>query len=281
LKENKKATKRDPSREEQPDAHNEHAPPTAAESGVAKKNAARSAEKSENANRKPTPMNKSLRSRIWAFVKAQEHSNAVVAIFTGVITVTGIIYTIFAGLQWSVIGSQLDVMRKDQRAWIEASGVSAASGTGVTINIMAGQPASYPIKFINTGKTPARNIDASIFVNILNDAEDPPLANVESLVEHNGTTAYGVNKISAGIVFPNRDFGHSVIVLDEHGGPQNATEREVEALRNGTAYVAVYGIVTYDDVFKIHHWTRFCTWVALSGSPRALRCTQYNSVDSN
>jgi hypothetical protein len=42
-------------------------------------------------------------SRSWRFVKDPNHSGAVVAIFTIVIASTGIVYTIFAALQWTVM----------------------------------------------------------------------------------------------------------------------------------------------------------------------------------
>jgi hypothetical protein len=106
-----------PSNKDERDPKKEHATAPAAKSSETEENATGSASKSEDTHDKPNPMKTSL-ARIWTFVKAPERSNALVAIFTVVITLTGIIYTVFAGLQWSAMKNSI---RIDQRAWAISS----------------------------------------------------------------------------------------------------------------------------------------------------------------
>lgn len=62
--------------------------------------------------------------RIWDWVKNPKHSSAVQAIFTAVIMVTGILYTVFAGLQWSVTNDSLISV---QRAFVRSTGITVDS----------------------------------------------------------------------------------------------------------------------------------------------------------
>jgi hypothetical protein len=198
---------------------------------------------------------------------------------TFVMTVFAVIYSITTlGLYW-IATRQLDVMRKDQRAWLEFKAQSDTPVSDkVTVQIITGQPVTYPLRIINIGKTPARNIAIKVFLDIVDASQEPPLDRVES-AEAGSPYPFGV--IRAGIVFPNTDLKQRIVRIMKGGAPLVATDSEVSAVRDGKAYLAVYGIIRYDDIFKIHHWTRFCDWKALNGTFEALRCTQYNSVDDN
>ena len=59
------------------------------------------------------------------------------------------------------------------------------------------------------------------------------------------------------------------------------TSPKITAIADGKSYVAIYGIITYDDVFGDHHWTKFCSWPAINGVFHTYQCTQFNSVDAN
>jgi hypothetical protein len=52
-------------------------------------------------------------------------------------------------------------------------------------------------------------------------------------------------------------------------------------LRDGTAWMAVHGMLAYDDTFKKRHWVRFCAWTSFKEGVQysAKACTIYNSVD--
>jgi hypothetical protein len=86
------------------------------------------------ADRKETPESTSDKAepirmrllRIWIWVKDPKHSSAMVAIFTAVIMLTGISYTIFAALQWSAIRESNQINRESltsvQRAFVVLQG---------------------------------------------------------------------------------------------------------------------------------------------------------------
>jgi hypothetical protein len=115
-----------------------------------------------------------------------------------------------------------------------------------------------------------------IFVDIVDASQEPPLDHVE---DAGAGSPYPFGLI--GIIFPNTDFKQPVVRPMKGGAPLVATDSEVRAVREGKAYLAVYGVITYDDVFNTHHWTRFCNWIALNGTFQTRRCTDYNNVDDN
>jgi uncharacterized repeat protein (TIGR01451 family) len=141
-----------------------------------------------------------------------------------------------------------------------------------TWQVSVGKPVIYPVRVVNTGKTPAKNIVMRIFIDIVDAALEPPLDHVD---KH---SSYPHGLITAGSMLQNEDFNQVVTRPTKGGAPNLATAAEVFAMQEGRAYQAVYGIIDYDDEFG-HHWTRFCRWMGLRGTFRAQACTQYNSVD--
>jgi hypothetical protein len=72
-----------------------------------------------------------------------------------------------ASYQFIILNSQLNVMRKDQRAWI--------SITVPKIKLSVDDPRLHirSIKVTNTGKTPAKNIVADFFVEVVSNGSQP------------------------------------------------------------------------------------------------------------
>jgi hypothetical protein len=59
-----------------------------------------------------------------------------------------------------------------------------------------------------------------------------------------------------------------------------------EGLRRGRRIAITYGFVEYDDIFKIHHWTKFCSYLRImpsaSGLPEMnnwIGCEAGNDID--
>ena len=199
-----------------------------------------------------------------------------IAVFTLVLAAASI-------FQFIIIGNQLDVMRKDQRAWLEfQKQPDTPGGEMTTLQITTGQPVTYPLRVTNIGKTPARNIVVKIFVDIVDSSQNPPLDHVEAVQAVEVGSPYAVGRIRAGIVFPNTSLKQVVVrPMNGSSAPMVATDDEVSAIKYGRAYLAVYGIITYDDVFNTHHWTTFCDWESLGGTFNAAQCAKYNNVDGN
>jgi hypothetical protein len=93
-------------------------------------------------------------SRRWTWVKDPKHSSAVQAIFTAVIMLTGIAYTVFAGLQW---GISRDSLVAAQRAFLVYQGTE--SNVLVKVDKEGHHPYFHFSAIIeNSGTTPARGV---------------------------------------------------------------------------------------------------------------------------
>jgi hypothetical protein len=176
-------------------------------------------------------------------------------------------------------------MRQDQRPWVALSfnwpTVKGANGepVGSLVRVTENQPLAVPIRVINTGRTAARNVIARIYVEVVNTSESPKL---DSAVE---TSAWG---FTAGIFSPNAPSESLAYrqLPDKTGleAMSNLTPAENQELSSGRAYLAMYGKITYRDIFNIPHWTKFCVWTPLNPAPRyytSKKCSDYNGVDNN
>jgi hypothetical protein len=61
---------------------------------------------------------------------------------------------------------------------------------------------------------------------------------------------------------------------------QIVTTDEALGWANGQTYVAAYGIISYDDVFGAHRWTKWCRWRVgkVAEGAAAATCAQYNDA---
>jgi hypothetical protein len=204
--------------------------------------------------------------RLRELLKRPSLTDYVVATFTVVLAVVAVFQGIF-------MYRQVTVMRSDERAWLKLTTQPDANNPDkTTIPITVGQPVNYPFQIANIGKTAATNIDARLYYSILDASQDVPVDEVDN------ASTYPYNHITAGIVYPN-DVMKQIGTRPQKGGaPLLATKDEVEGIRDGKKYLAVFGIVSYDDVFGKGHWSKFCNWIAGNGDFQAESCTRFNSV---
>lgn len=161
-------------------------------------------------------------------------------------------------------------MRQDQRAWLRVD-------VGTVIYAQPG-PASVPVTITNTGKTPAREVTEQIVVEKVKNTE-------------NLHFSYRVPRTvgTMGMLYPNALQQGIASTLAEARGtqivpPAALSAADMQELLAGEAYLAIYGKITYLDVFGMNHYTKFC--VFSSPAPKqvyvtAKKCTDYNSVDGN
>src|SRR6267143_6119466 len=93
-------------KDKQPNSsHQHHAGPTETECQIDKPQSVQSNQNSQNSKRKPTPMEM---IREWFdFIRDPGNASAIVAIFTVLIFLTGLAYTVFAALQWGEMRSTI------------------------------------------------------------------------------------------------------------------------------------------------------------------------------
>lgn len=140
-----------------------------------------------------------------------------------------ILYAIVTWFQWRDLRHNFLV---DQRAWLnfEAIAKDKKPGTPVEYRLTVGQPATFPLRIENIGKTSALNIVARTFSEIVPADQDPPLDHVK---EH-PTTPHGTFHV--GIIFPG---GFAETVIDQTKGVDEGrnfiTQAEMDAMQRGAA----------------------------------------------
>ncbi|MGC9944016.1 MAG: hypothetical protein ABSE48_19490 [Verrucomicrobiota bacterium] len=130
-----------------------------------------------------------------------------------------------------IMRGQLDEMKHaaelDERAWV------GPYSTEVKTNEIGKY---FSIKFRNLGKTPALKCTTWLDNSNLPDG---------TVFTSNATNECFTT------IFPNGDH-----TLDT--GAQALNAGFIECLRTNGIHEYVYGVVKYDDIFGIHHWTTFC-----------------------
>jgi hypothetical protein len=182
-------------------------------------------------------------------------------------------------LQWRTMTDSVNTARqaseREERAWLDIQPM------GDPI-INADNTIVWPFHVQNTGKTPARNIAAHIFVEIVAAKSGPDL-------DYKKWRA--TNIALMGMIYPQQWSASLQVsrVRFKAGSSTDTEDRPLEPtehddLVNGRSYVAAHGIVQYDDTFHVSHWKTFCTWTALKrpGYYNAVDCTaKGNAADDN
>jgi hypothetical protein len=188
--------------------------------------------------------------------KPDSNGDLWIRVFTGVLTVV-------ACFQWFITYGQLKVMRVDERPWVhlksprdqpKSSDEVVAPDDG---EIVSGKVIRFPMKLVNTGKSPARNVHGRIFFAVLRADQQVRFDCVDK------GDACPNNHMHAGIIFPGTELDAPGIRTRQYGLRDVlwiASEDEARAWQSGQAYMAVYGQVTYDDVDGGQHWSKFCNW---------------------
>jgi hypothetical protein len=155
------------------------------------------------------------------------------------------------------IYNQLDDMRKDQRPWVRAWMDFAP--IQVQNPIISGT-----MHILNSGKTPAKSVNATFFVEKVVNGKEPNLADTKPFA-----------KMVSGAKFPN-------IPADSPLTVYSISQPELGDLNAGRIFFVVYGTVTYTDFFRTQHWTKFCvTWILAPGNYTSKKCAEYDDVDNN
>jgi hypothetical protein len=106
-----------------------------------------------NGTNNPTEVSMGWWKRKWEFIIEPKHSNAVVAIFSGLLFFATLAYIVFAGLQWNTMDKQLTEMRSSARPYITA--IPPLYGEIPAANF---HDISLTGRFANFGNSPAINV---------------------------------------------------------------------------------------------------------------------------
>ncbi len=209
-------------------------------------------------HRKPK-INEPQSGTIEALEKDIRHEQWITIGLTAAIALVGF-------LQLCVFREQLRVQKIVERAWV---------------NIIP--PANFPLdgafipvamQIVNSGKTPAKEVQGDIIATILRKGEAP---NFDYGLGHPH------NRIYTGVIFPNGPLSSTIPIV--RYGPMTPevivpTPELRQELASGQSFIIVHGKITYTDTFGVQHWTKFCTGMA---APLIdfKDCIRYNDVDDN
>jgi hypothetical protein len=150
------------------------------------------------------------------------------------------------------------------------------------IQIVKDQSLQLSVRLTNLGNSTARNIVSRVYVGILPRLQAPTV--------DFGTPTPMVQYFVADM-FPKdvQDFPaarQKAIGPPREGGrdtePRPLSESEFNELTAGNTYVVAIGIVKYEDVYHIQHWSTFCAHRYLGSlAIMAKSCTEHNTEDEN
>jgi hypothetical protein len=169
----------------------------------------------------------------------------------GVAAIVAVIYF----MQWMTMIKSVDATRqaseREQRAWVSIHSPMAFVDSKESL-------ANMPIRIENIGKTPARRVVVDAWVELIPVDRRPDLS--------------GRAKTEYGLPFEN-----------EKGGapPWPADDWEYEEFLAARIYALTYVKASYDDIFNVRHWTKFCTWRTKAPSTPTAECSAINTTDTN
>jgi hypothetical protein len=152
------------------------------------------------------------------------------------------------------LDAAIDQARLDQRAWLAIAPLIPEA-------FDPSKPATGKIGFINTGKTPARNVVIRIGLAFYPGMLTILPQNIEPTEK------------SVAVLFPNAPA--SSVIKPRVQMPISITNPGV----NGDWYGYVWGTVKYDDVFNKRHSTSICAYRKFADSGDFLQCDFGNDAD--
>lgn len=162
------------------------------------------------------------------------------------------------------LNASIDASRMDQRAWVGTNVVGIVNGP-----IEANKPIIVGVNYLNTGKTPALEVDA--FMN-------PPELMVSSATQFNFSKFNPPHGKGTFVLFPGASNHLQETV---RGIPRGVPQPLIEDIKNGASTIAVYGIIRYRDIFSTkEHWTHFCLLYSAPKNGFAY-CNTYNDTDDD
>lgn len=192
--------------------------------------------------------------------------------FEWVISGLTFLAAVIAGLTGGILWKQVKESELDARAWV----VVRQNGP---IQAVANKALALPIRATNIGKTPAKKVTGRYYLEVVKNGEAP---------DFDYTKKRPLDKMYSGDLSPNDNADIVAMRYKDKPGSKIDTlvypldELEYRAIMDGSYYIAVYGIITYDDVFHIHHWKTFCFWFPFTSLDYSTgACVAHNASDDH
>jgi hypothetical protein len=183
------------------------------------------------------------------------------ALFTALAFIAAAIYAGITYQQWRDLRHNFEI---DQRAWLKI-------GISVWPELIENGTAEASGVFINIGKSTTTGMYSESVMEIVPASQSPSF---KFKGRHNTS--------SRTPIFPGDQDTFPIDLWDQTTKTRRPfTADEIDRIRNGQAYIAIYGVFVYSDQFG-KYWERFCNWHAYAiGSFIAGDCLNWNDAADN
>ncbi len=166
-------------------------------------------------------------------------------------------------------------MQIDQRAWMRAWPIpgdpSAPKGQQTAGIISDGLHVGLKIKVQNLGKTPAKNFHAKVVIL--------PIAPGQLFDIAFDTKGHFSDNRVTGVFYPGQEDNLMFYSMDDNDRVKAFNENELEAIKSHEITFAVYGKLSYEDIFGHHRWSNFCSSIGEKDTYTQKSCGEFNAAN--
>jgi len=215
---------------------------------------------------------------VWDFISKPEHANAIIAIFTAMIFLSSLAYTVFSAFQWCATKAGANAARENANAArLNTEALMSSERPWVLLDWESGAPRIHPPYLVpiednpnayascchyyarNFGRTPAKVLSGKAVLMI---TEDPIVPEID------------IDKLDAGAEF------ESILPQGETRAGEARlptmfiSKSDHTAVANGTRYLWIFGILRYADTFvrensvEPYKMTFCCFWETRTNAPQ-------------
>jgi len=184
--------------------------------------------------------------RTWLEI-CQRHANAAIAVLTGVIALTGIVYAIFSGLQWASIRGQLTEMQNTNRPYIFTEAKFSFTQIPTPESVR-----DIPITVVMT------NVGVSPALKVLGGDPIVGLQSDSYVVEHLRTCAVTYPNAEGVPLPPNQPLTNGAGITSHTITRTLSEDERKDVVINKTKHLIVIGGVQYSGVRAGDYETTYC-----------------------
>ena len=192
--------------------------------------------------------------RKWHFIIVPQHSNALVAVFSALLFLTTVVYTIFAASQWSEMKKATQASQRSAIAARDSADLARKQMEGIVaaiVDIPGGVSIDFPVppfgearaNLINSGHVLAHDIHLALSVTIRKTNED--LAAVRRTILSKAETVQAIPPTTS---TTRPDFIY----------PFELTQSEFTQVMNTESYIIAEGLLDYENGFDSRIKQPFC-----------------------